>query len=470
MNKKALGGGVLVVLLIFLGVFFGYNQVFPNRANPFKSFWRAGTTGRLLEQGGKFLRQGLFSWQELVKQGEEAFSKSDFKTALEKYREALLKSPNNRILLSKVGEVAFLVHQYQLTEEVYQKLVGFDPQNPTYRLGLAKSYLNLGKWEETNTLLKNSASTKEVWYCRLLLDVYFGFHTEAKNLIKQLLAVEGEFAAKQLAQSFAENYRSFEAFSDGQPVYLETLLARSLTGAGENQLAIFKLKKVLAEKPDYRDAWVLLGYNYYFLERFTEAREAFNKAYELDPSHLETQYFLGEIALVLKDQKEALKFFELVYLEGSQKFKDVCQKLGELYFHFGQYSGAEKCYTKLLVERDYADAELMLKVVVLNLKLLEKNERAHRFIERFVEKFPQDGRGQILQKWWQLRQVETKKTDQIVELTAIDQLGLFAQGDLYEIATRKREAMEAYQKTYLLDKESWLGRLAAENYNRLAEK
>ncbi|OGY25008.1 MAG: hypothetical protein A2Y57_02440 [Candidatus Woykebacteria bacterium RBG_13_40_7b] len=52
-------------------------------------------------------------------------------------------------------------------------------------------------------------------------------------------------------------------------------------------------EKEVLEKPDYRDAWIQLASNYYRIKDFGKAKEAINKALELDPNY--------EIAKKLKE-------------------------------------------------------------------------------------------------------------------------------------------------------------------------
>ena len=69
--------------------------------------------------------------------------------------------------------------------------------------------------------------------------------------------------------------------------------------------ALVLLEPIVREDPDNADAWNLTGYANRKLGRTAEARQAYDRALELDPKHKRAHEYLGELFLQTDDLASA---------------------------------------------------------------------------------------------------------------------------------------------------------------------
>ena len=99
-------------------------------------------------------------------------------------------------------------------------------------------------------------------------------------------------------------FQEFSLFPQGNPLHLELLLAKSFNSLGFYEMSIQMCKKILKERDDYRDAWIILGHSYLSLEKYSLARDVLTKALDLDPTKPETAFFLVLQKTILNNMKK----------------------------------------------------------------------------------------------------------------------------------------------------------------------
>ena len=85
----------------------------------------------------------------------------------------------------------------------------------------------------------------------------------------------------------------------------ELKVARLAIARKDYSLAISELNAVLSKKPEYADAWNLLGYSSRKSGDFKTAKSAYTKALEIDPNHTQAMEYMGEMYLTLNQPAKA---------------------------------------------------------------------------------------------------------------------------------------------------------------------
>ncbi len=116
---------------------------------------------------------------------------------------------------------------------------------------------------------------------------------------------------RSFAETLLEQTKAYETFSDGKDEYIWTLNSKVLIEAGLLRPAMNILHEITDKAPDYRDPWVLKGYTYLAERQYEDAKNALIKAYELDTTHTDTQFLLGQAYDLLGDVDKAIVYYSL---------------------------------------------------------------------------------------------------------------------------------------------------------------
>ncbi|MCH7571913.1 MAG: hypothetical protein IH891_03260, partial [Planctomycetes bacterium] len=132
---------------------------------------------------------------------------------------------------------------------------------PDETLNALRGFLHLkeGDIEGARILFETEPQHAEHTYGLVLVSVLEGAHEEAQEFLVAVLQSNDPFLA-QAARTIQGAYDEFALFQDGQEEHLHTLLARALAQIGQCPSAQMLLAGVTQEDPDYRDAWIVLGY------------------------------------------------------------------------------------------------------------------------------------------------------------------------------------------------------------------
>lgn len=288
-------------------------------------------------------------------------------------------------------------------------------------------------------------------------------HTIISNAPDTLLASN--------AQKLIDAYREFDYYRDGKPVHLKTLIARAFNQINEPALAIWFLKDILTEKPDYRDAWILLGYAYFNLQQFSSAIDAFQKAYEIDSEKPETQYFLGLAYYALDNKIEAQRFLEYAVLNGFEPKLQAYEKLATLYLDNGFFEKAAKAYENSLALMPNRTPEDFTQPIWIYIDKLGMPERAVRLAKQVVEAHPDSASALTLLAWADIASGDfteaLKNLEQAKTLNPNLASISLNFGRLYEAQGDKEKAKASYKQAYEMAKGTTEGNQAAEKYNIL---
>lgn len=340
---------------------------------------------------------------------------------------------------------------------VWQTAVG---ESPAYFGYLGQIEILADNLPAAFTALEKSGDTAPV--PRAMLDAFYDKQTE----VQDLLANSTDYAAKTLLAAYTEYAR----FPESPKTHLDTLLARAFNATGYFTLAAAKLQPVIAANPDYRDAWLLLGYSYYARAKYPAARQAYQTAYDLDPTRAEAQYFLGLTAVQLHDLPAAEEYFMLALKNKYAHPAEVTRQLAEVTYAAGKFDAAAGYYAALL-RLGEVDVTAFTRPIYLYLEKLHDGNTAWRLAQQAVAAYPQSAEAQNLAGWVSIKNgFLDEGYDYLVRATELNPAlpaPYYNFGLYYEAKNSLENAQKMYRKAYELDPAGGIGRLSAEAYNRL---
>ena len=290
--------------------------------------------------------------------------------------------------------------------------------------------------------------------------------TEQFKNLRELLAASSDTRAKTLIIAFTE----YESFPDSPKTHLDVLLARAMNEIGEYQLAIAKIKPVLATDPDYRDAWLLLGYAQFAQQQFTLARSSWQTAYSLDSAKAETQYFLGLVNFESGDLPQAEHFF-LLARENRFQGAELLQKLAETYFEQGKFREAADLLAEQLRDNEAATVEEFMRPIYLYLEHVGDGLTAWSLTQDALTRFPDSGLAYNFAGWVSLENDYLREAYAYLQKSIMLDRRLpwshFNLGRYFERTGDTSSALAAYRQTYTLDPAGTIGTLAATRHNEL---
>jgi tetratricopeptide (TPR) repeat protein len=159
---------------------------------------------------------------------------------------AKAQAPSDTTLADRyvnLGDVYFQLSRYDRALEAYEKAVSYDPKNPSLLFILSDALFANGR---------------------------FG---DAANAIRTALRLDPGLV---------------ESRADKRKIYLHH---------SDFEAQIDVLKEYLKRRPDYAEAWLVLGYNHYFRGELEPARDAFTKARDLavDDTKIAADLFLAAL-------------------------------------------------------------------------------------------------------------------------------------------------------------------------------
>mgnify|MGYP001286825194 CR=1 FL=1 len=124
-------------------------------------------------------------------------------------------------------------------------------------------------------------------------------------------SIQMAFAAGSSSSSSSgssNSYGSAKKYSEKQTKSdLELRQVRNAIAREDYRAAIAEVNVILEEKPNFADAWNLLGYSSRKSGDFKTAKAAYTKALAIDPKHTQAMEYMGEMYLSLNQPAEAEK-------------------------------------------------------------------------------------------------------------------------------------------------------------------
>ncbi len=282
------------------------------------------------------------SYDERIEKGDYYYEREFFTFAANEYVKAANLEPNRVKPYLKLIQTNFDLTDYGKARKNAEQVLKLNPGNFEAQYFLVLVSIKQSDFVQAeqliDQLLASEITDPRILYYKALLKIAFNQHEDGKKLLKQArinLAPEDELNKK--IHKVLASYEEFEFAKSAEGLYLSELLARSFDQIGEYEMAIYKLKEILRERSDLRDAWILLGFAYLNLEKYLFALTSFEHAYEIDPEWPATQYFLGITYAEIPRNDDAIVYLNYALSNGFEPAIIIKQELADWYLEVGNY-------------------------------------------------------------------------------------------------------------------------------------
>jgi tetratricopeptide (TPR) repeat protein len=217
--------------------------------------------------------------------------------ALPWYRQALDLAPNDRAVMKKVAQCAFLLGQYQVAEPYLISILAQEPNDLSTRLRLAKCYKNTDRNILARQLLEPAVAAPN------------GVTRELKRLLGSVYIAEKDWpkASAFLAKILPE----FEAEAD-RPEYTEILnmLAYARLAEEKFELALAAYQQLLPLSETKGAILIKIGQCQEQLGNTSAAKASYAEAAKLDQDAAEPYERAGRLALQQRQFAAAVTFYQ----------------------------------------------------------------------------------------------------------------------------------------------------------------
>lgn len=309
----------------------------------------------------------------LLRQAEVELAAGEAQEAIKLYERALEQGGDLKVMRS-LFDAALLVGDIKKAESVLGLLSfrGVPESSIDALRGLM--LIRKGELADARRIFMQHTGHAENSFGLLITSILEGDHEGAKEQIEFLLKSRDPLMVHS-AQTIKGAYDEFALFEEGKEEHLKTLLARALGQIGQWPAASVLLSGVTADEPDYRDAYILLGYSYFMMGESESALGAFESARSIDPEKAETQYFLGRVHEKLGNELDAITFFGYALQNGFTPKRSVRERLANLAIDRGSF---EEAIGQLMaiVDEGEADAKIYRRLITLVLDYKKDTDQA----------------------------------------------------------------------------------------------
>ena len=404
-----------------------------------------------------------YSYSERIQRGDAYLSQGFAELARDEYLKAIKKNKSNMNAFIKLADTQSLLKNYKGAMENLKKAESIQ-NSLELQKKIAKNFIHLFDFSSAERILQlQEGKDSEIDYL---------FH--AIQLIKidnfdenTQFSYQENFKKSQRIKKAFDEYALYEG---GKNIFLKALLAQALIDNTDYELALELLKNILKERSDYRDAWIMQGYAYLQLEDFKNSKNALEKAYDLDTTKPETQYFLGVSFEEVHDKEKALEMYNLAYKNGYEPKVHVVQKIADLSLEFGYYKEAYKLYEEKL-KLSNTDVDAYIQPIWIALSKLSRIDKAENLAEWSRKVFPSEAQSYNLSAWVEIERGDFERAQSFLNQSFSFNQNFAAahynQGRLHEAQGERQRAIKSYEFAYQNDKGGEIGDIAAQNYNRL---
>jgi len=415
------------------------------------------------------------SYDERMTKGDYYREKGFLTFAANEYVKASDLEPKNSTPYLRLTQANFEMGDFAKAEADANQVMTLDPSNTEARYYLVLIATKQSKFDQAlqqiSQLEQDGITDSRLTFYKGLIFITQGKHKEGEDLLSQVSADPTATASlKEKADKMLAAYQEFEFAQGAEDLYLGELLSRGLNQIGEFELAVTKLKDILKNRPDLRDAWNLLGFAYLNLNNTLFAVTAFEQSYKLDPQLATTQYFLGLSYAEIGRHDDSIVYLNYALSNGFEPKVVAQRKLADLYLEKADYAKSVAAYEEILKENNQ-DINAFVRPIWIYLEFLNQPDKALKLGEASVIAFPNNAMAYNLLGWSQIgtqNYVEGEKNLlKSIQMDPTQAAPHYNLGKLYEATNEKEKAKVQYQAAYELDQNGSIGNLAAKRYNIL---
>ncbi|MBQ8678920.1 MAG: tetratricopeptide repeat protein [Treponema sp.] len=305
------------------------------------------------------------------------------------YRSILKHARPN--LKKELGEAAILKaknEDFDLAEEIFRALHGFDPEDMTIVLNMAlffdqraDSYRRSGLHDDADAYDEDAQNYyREALDAEPVLpDAFFnaGFfylkkreYKKAKDVFETYLALTCDVKDEELGENgIYKKNRAQQVLNDISNRNMDDdhfKAAYDLINRGEEEKGLEEIRNFIEKNPSVWNAWFMLGWGMRKLGRFSEAKMAFEKALSLEGGETSDTYNELSICLLESgDIKGAKKLLEKALVKDNENTK-IISNLGYIALKEGDPSMAAG-YFQTVLEIDPGDKIAAMELAKLDI-------------------------------------------------------------------------------------------------------
>lgn len=396
--------------------------------------------------------------------------------AITNYKKAVKLNPNSSEPLVKLGEAYLKNNEPAKAKEAFLAASNFNQESEYIKTAVARAHINAREFEEAKNIIWNieNPSPQTKYYKGLISILYKDFEA-AKNIFNEIIAIAEAVEDKNLTentQKYLDAFTTFSYYKEGEQIFLELLLAKTMTDAGEFEASIPLLFDIINKKNNYNDAWLVLGYAYLNTNKVLDAIDALLQAKALNTEKPQTLFFLGLAYFANNEIDEAIHYIEAADSAGYEPKDEINLKLGDLYLLKEEYKKAASKYESVLLVNQ-KNIGIYIRAVWLNIDKLNNPEKALKLALNSLENHPGKAMSNNLAGWAYTANSNYDKAKEYLQIAKELDPKLEAAylnfGWLYEKLEKTALAKEYYKKAFILGKGNSIGNLAAIRFNRLTE-
>ena len=290
---------------------------------------------------------------------------------LDYYRSILKKvKPELKKELCEAAILKTKNEDFDLAEEIFRALIGFDPEDVAIMLNMAlfldqraDSYRNSGLFEDADAYDAAAYSYYEQAMNAEppLPDVYFnvGFYymkshkyREAKDAFETYLALTCETSDEEMGENGVyKKERAQEIINNinNQNMDDEAFKAAyDLISSGQEEKGLEQIRDFLQSNPKVWNGWFMLGWGLRRLERFAEAKQAFLEALKCGGDDNSDTYNELSLCYVQEKDFDAAKDALMKAMAIEPESTKIISNLGYLALAQGNKEEARKFFTTVL--------------------------------------------------------------------------------------------------------------------------
>ena len=287
---------------------------------------------------------------------------ADFKLALKRWSEAVVKFPENIVFQVEKGNALINLSRFDEAEAVFQQLIEKYPDRPSGYEGCARLAQSLGDWE---------LALKRWSEAVVKFPGKSGFQVKKGNVLINLSRFdEADAVFQQLIEKYPNRPSGYEGCA---------MVAHYLA---DWELALERWENAIAKLPDYFNFYLQKGDVLANLFRYEEAEIWWQKVIALYPDRHEGLFRSAALARRLGNRELALQTFERAIEKFPWLILAYCEAAREL-IAMGRFAEAEEKFL-LALQRNPKDLTALLQGGILASQQGSRELALERF-ERIIE-------------------------------------------------------------------------------------
>ena len=275
----------------------------------------------------------------LEEEGDLAFARRDYQTAVNLWSNAYSKNEENYALANKIGDTYLKLGRFDKAESFLKKAEESDSENISIKINLAKVYILLWKLPEAEKI------------CRFL--------NEKKIDGPEIDLIKADISLMSNDMNRAETYYRKAIIGSKDSLRALMKLAIFLKSSNRNVEAneIFQIvqkNKVLSSQIN------LLSADYYLLDnQYEKAEKALVEAIKIEPEDISLKYYLSKLYLAVENNKNAEELLESISTNQDDKYHQLM--MADAYILNHKFDAAEKIISEFKKKHSepLADFELL---------------------------------------------------------------------------------------------------------------